>query len=71
MLKENYFPQKSLMDATNMAKPSWASSKIPEGTDFLKEKLLWQVMDGEDINLWQIMKIKRLAIPDQASSQLL
>ena len=52
MLKGNYFPQKSLMDATSTAKASWASSNIPKGADFLK-KILWQVMDGEDIKLWQ------------------
>lgn len=44
MLKGNYFPQKSLKDATKGA--SSASSNISEGRDVSKEKLIRQVMDG-------------------------
>ena len=52
IIKGIYFPNKNLLEAGKGAKSSWAWSSLLEGRDFLKKKLLWKVMDGSGVSIW-------------------
>ena len=43
-------------------KASWAWASLLEGIDFLKEYIQWQVMNGEDINIWRDKWIPGIAL---------
>ncbi|PPD69152.1 hypothetical protein GOBAR_DD33968 [Gossypium barbadense] len=40
------------MDAKRGGKASWVWSSIVAGKDFLKDSLLWQITNGENVDLW-------------------
>ena len=53
IMKGIYFPRCAFMDAKKGAKASWAWASIIEGNEFLRKKVMWQVMSGEEINIWR------------------
>ena len=51
-MKGIYFYDKDLFKVCKGGKASWAWSSQIEGRDFVKEYILWQVMDGESVSFW-------------------
>ena len=51
MLKGLYFHNKTMLKAKG-SKTSWAWSSLIEGRDFIKDKLVWQVFDGNNLSIW-------------------
>ena len=50
IIKGVYFPKYTILEAKKGAKASWAWMSILEGRDFFKENMMWQVMNGKEIN---------------------
>ena len=73
IIKGIYFHDKSVLDAKRGARASWAWSSLIEGRDFIKEKLVWQVLDGRSLSIWEdrwVMglkgkKLRNLGLNDQ------
>ena len=46
-----------------LTKASWAWASILKGRDFIKEYVLWQIMDGKDVNIWKDRWIPKISMP--------
>jgi hypothetical protein len=52
VLKENYFPEKSFLEASLGSRPSYAWRSIWKAKPLLQEGLIWKVGDGSKIKIW-------------------
>ena len=53
MLKGLYYHDKTIMEVGKGARASWIWSSLIEGRNFIKEKMLWQVVGGKDVSIWR------------------
>ena len=54
IMKGIYFSRCAIMDAKKKKeKASWAQASIMEKKKFLKKKVMWQVMNREEVNIWR------------------
>ena len=60
IMKGNYFPKCSILEGKKGARASQSQASIHEGKEFLKDKVLWQVMSGEDVDIGGIYGYKEL-----------
>ncbi|XP_054782092.1 uncharacterized mitochondrial protein AtMg00310-like [Prosopis cineraria] len=52
VLKRIYLPTKEFVDANKGSKASWCWLSIIDGRDFLKKNLLWDISNGESLQIW-------------------
>lgn len=52
VLKGVHFPNSTVLDARKGARASWIWNSLLVGRDFLKSEILWQIGDGECVNIW-------------------
>ena len=52
-MKGIYFYDKDVLVAGKDGRVSWAWISLLVGRDFLKEYIMWQVMDGENVSIWE------------------
>ena len=50
VIKGVYFPKCTILKTKKGARASWAWMSILEESDFFKENMMWQVMNGYEIN---------------------
>ena len=67
VVKGIYFPRCSILEARMGARASWDWSSILEGIDFFKEKMMWQIMNGEEVDFWRDRWIARVCLKDLAN----
>ena len=61
-MKGIYFIKCSILEARKGAKASWSWASIHEGKYFLKEKVLWQIMSGNEVRVWKDRWIKEVRL---------
>jgi hypothetical protein len=52
VLKAKYFPNTSVLEAQPMAGISYTWRSILKGINLLKEGLVWQIGNGEQVKMW-------------------
>ena len=60
IFKGIYFPNGSVMCAKKGAWASWAQTSLLFARDFLKEEILWQIENGESVDIWNDRWLPRL-----------
>ena len=68
ILKGIYFHDKSVMEAKRGARASQAWNSLLKGKDFIKEKLVWQVLDGRSLSIWEdrwVMGLLKISPPNK------
>ena len=76
VMKGIYFYDKDLFNACKLGRACWAWSSLIVGRDFLKEHILWQIIEGESVSIWEDkwilgMECKKLRHPGLVDSQIL
>ncbi|XP_052477987.1 uncharacterized mitochondrial protein AtMg00310-like [Gossypium raimondii] len=51
IFKGRYFPDCTILEARKGSRASWVWASLLEGRDFLKENIIWQVLDGKELNI--------------------
>ncbi|XP_062013825.1 uncharacterized protein LOC133730210 [Rosa rugosa] len=52
VLKQLYFPNSSILQAKRGSSPSWLWSSLLAGRDLLQNGALWNIGNGNSVNLW-------------------
>ena len=64
ILKGRYFSRGSILETKKGLRVSWAWSSILEGIYFFKEIMMWQVMNGEEMDFWNDKWLSRECLKD-------
>ena len=51
IVKDIYFCRCLVLEAKKCAKASWAWTSILKGMDFFNENMMWQIINGEKVNI--------------------